>query len=131
MANFYGTGRSNYVRCTDIKKWEEICETYGLTFIQQVYNDKTLVGFTTENTEDGNIPDFDDEDNSVDPLAELAAIMVDGEVLVFQLAGAEKHRYITGYAIAINSKGETVTVNLNDIMEKAKTLGASITPCEY
>jgi hypothetical protein len=46
-------------------------------------------------------------------------------------SGAEKLRYIAGYAVAYNSKGETVSLNLDDIYDKAKSLGTNITTATY
>ena len=43
-------------------------------------------------------------------------------VAIFIDAGSEKLRYIHGCAVAINSKGESVRIMLNDIYELAKQL---------
>ena len=53
---------------------------------------------------------------------ELAEQLVDGEVAVMMEAGAEKLRYVSGWAIAINSKGKRVVVGLDDIYKKAQKL---------
>ncbi len=45
--------------------------------------------------------------------------------------GAEKLRYLTGWAQAINSRGETRTLNLEDIYEIAGPLGEDITAVSY
>ena len=46
-------------------------------------------------------------------------------------AGAEKLRYISGFAFAFNNKGEEITIRLSDIYERAKDLGTNITAAEY
>ncbi len=135
MANFYGTGRSNYVEVTDVEKFKSLCKKFDLEFITEKQGKKTKVGFLT-NSEDGDLPyDIYDEDTEdmieVEPLIEFSHLLKDEEVLVFQFAGAEKHRYITGSSIAINNKQETVRVDLNDILTKAESLGKNITSCEY
>jgi hypothetical protein len=62
----------------------------------------------------------------------VARHLADDEVAIFMEAGAEKHRYVAGNAIAINSKGEIETVFLTDIYEKAKHLSSKpITIAEY
>jgi len=131
MANFYGTGRSNYVEVTDVEKFKSLCEKFDLEFITE----RTKVGFLTK-SEDGDLPYeiWDEEQEKgieVEPLVDFSHLLKDEEVLVFQFAGAEKHRYITGWSIAINNRQETVTVDLNDILTKAESLGKNITACEY
>ena len=46
-------------------------------------------------------------------------------------AGHEKLRYISGYAEAINAKGERRTVSLSDIYGLARELGSNITEATY
>ena len=69
--------------------------------------------------------DFDDF------LEDLTKHLEENEVAIMIECGAEKLRYITGVAYAINSKGETSTINLNDIYEEANLLGNNITAAEY
>lgn len=133
MANYYGTGRSNYVRVSDLEKFKQICIKYGLTFIQ---NKEGLVGFTCEEMEDGDVPAFiydeeTEDDISVDPLKEMSELLLDNEVLVHQTIGNEKMRYVSGYSIAINNKGKFVSIGLDDIYKKAKKLGKNITQAQY
>lgn len=54
-------------------------------------------------------------------LYEAHCLLAEGQVLIHLSAGAEKLRYICGYAEAISWTGESVTVSLDDIYEKAKT----------
>src|SRR5213075_3124435 len=58
-----------------------------------------------------------DEVEGIDLAAELAAHLEDGWVAVLMEAGAEKCRYVAGWALAVNSKGETRHVSLEDIYE--------------
>ncbi|HTE91774.1 MAG TPA: hypothetical protein VK639_22680 [Terriglobales bacterium] len=46
-------------------------------------------------------------------------------------AGAEKCRYVTGWALAVNSKGETRRVSLQDIYDLAGQIGEHVTKAEY
>jgi hypothetical protein len=46
-------------------------------------------------------------------------------------AGAEKLRYIHGYAIAFNNKGETRMIHLTDIYKIAEELGKDVKKAEY
>jgi molybdopterin biosynthesis enzyme len=55
----------------------------------------------------------------------------DEDVAVLMEAGAEKLRYVSGWAVAVNSKGDLVEIGLSDIYEKAKHLGKNITQATY
>jgi hypothetical protein len=55
----------------------------------------------------------------------------DGSVAIIMGAGAEKLRYIHGYAVAFNNKGETEQVHLVDIYKIAEKLGTDIQKAEY
>jgi hypothetical protein len=46
-------------------------------------------------------------------------------------SGSEKLRYITGYAVAFNSDGDVETISLDEIYDRAKSLGNKITKAEY
>lgn len=77
---------------------------------------------------------FDEESN--DPLdlniaEELAEHLQDGSVAVLMEIGAEKLRYLVGEAIAVNSKGESVTVNIESIYDQAAHLGTEIIEATY
>ena len=61
-----------------------------------------------------------DECEDFDLVEELAQHLADGEIAVLVEAGAEKLRYITGDAIAVNSKGEKVAFSLRHIYELAE-----------
>jgi len=55
----------------------------------------------------------------------IAELLVDGEVAIFYEIGNEKLRYLTGYAVAVNNKGERREVSLYSIEEIAKELKAA------
>lgn len=70
----------------------------------------------------------------IDIADELADHLESGSVAVLMEAGSEKHRYVCGYATAVNSNGTVVSLSLVDIYEKArKVFGkkAEITDCSY
>lgn len=52
----------------------------------------------------------------------VAAHLVDDSVAVFMEVGSEKMRYLFGQSVAINSKGEMRTLNIEDILDSAKEL---------
>lgn len=136
MANYYGNSRSNYFKVKDVDKFKEFLNLmYDMEFI----NDSNgRVGFLVTG-EGGSIPcEIWDKENDeytydfdFDKL--LAQHLQDGEVAIYQEVGAEKLRYLVGYSVAVNSKGETAIVNINDIysIAKEKLGGVDVTPVEY
>jgi len=142
MADWYGHARSNYFRVKDQDAFADLCEKWNVTFIIDKDNPE-LVGFICE-TDSGSLPNYrceehEDLEGNIqefdydfdDFLEKLSLHLEEGEIAIMIECGAEKLRYITGVAYAINSKGETVIVSLNDIYEKAKLLGNNITLAEY
>ena len=138
MANYYSSARTNYFRVKDVdafNKW--IKQFSGLETI--VHETEGTVGvlfedgvpfcrWETEKDADGNEHDVDVE---VDFMEELALHLADNEVAILQEAGAEKLRYINGYAIAVNNKGERRQISIDKIYDLAKELGSNITRAEY
>lgn len=61
----------------------------------------------------------------------VARHLIDGDVAVFMEAGAEKQRYISGSAVAVNNRGEVVSLGLDDIYDKAAEMGQSVTHAAY
>jgi hypothetical protein len=73
----------------------------------------------------------DGEVEEIDLAAELSAHLEEGWVAVLMEAGAEKCRYVAGWALAVNSKGETRQVSLQDIYDLARQIGEHVTKAEY
>jgi len=130
MADHCGTARSNYFRVKDKQKFVDWCESLELKPIYQTdrETESELCGFLAE-TEYGLLPVYRDEED-IDFFAELSTHLADGAVGIVMEVGNEKMRYITGFAGAVNSKGEVVCVSIDDIYEKAEKLGNVITMCE-
>lgn len=57
--------------------------------------------------------------------------LVDGDVAVFMEAGAEKQRYVGGSAVAVNNRGDVVSLCLDDIYDKAADMGQTLTQASY
>jgi hypothetical protein len=142
VSDWYGTSRSNYFRVKDIGDFRELCSLWGVEFIQQTERIKgiettspDLVGFTCN----GGLPDHhsdvsegtENEHSFDDFLQELSGLLKEDEVAVMVETGAEKQCYVTGFAIAVNSRGEQVSVSLDSIYELAKPLGKNMTKAEY
>lgn len=110
MADWYGSARSNYFRVKDVDAFRKLCKLWNITLITDESN-PARVGFLRNNN-NGGLPDYrydsesGEEFDFEDFLSELSALLMDDEVAVMVEAGAEKMRYVTGCAIAINSKGD-------------------------
>jgi hypothetical protein len=136
MANYYATFRSNYFRVRDLTEFKNLCESYNLTVLYEK-DGSELVGIASGvDSDDGAMPDMkyneqSDEFEYADLVGDLYPLLLEGEVAVLMEVGAEKLRYVVGYAIAFNNKGETKELGLNQIYDLAKTLGSNCTVAEY
>ncbi len=130
MADYYGQGRTNYVKVKDVEKFKELCDEFNMHFIE---NGNGKVGFYTESEDGGTTifvePDEDESGDIIyngdvqrDILDEVVPLLDDGEVLIFVHNGNEKMRYLGGYSYAINNKGESKSLNINSIFDLAKDL---------
>ena len=120
MANWYGTARSNYFRVTDAEAFVQLAERRGLGVFKTERGADIFAIHSGDSTGDGSWPSYDmDEDSEIDLVRELAEHLPKGQVAVLMEIGAEKLRYLTGVAIAVNHKGRVVEVTLSDIYRKA------------
>jgi hypothetical protein len=131
MANYYGTARTNYFIVKDeltFKAWAKKRHCEVITSVTH----PGMVGLLPNDDCEGTFMSYDSEtDEDLDILDELSKHLKPGSVAILMEAGAEKMRYIAGHATAINHKGKTVFVSIDDIYKKAKKLGTSITECAY
>ncbi len=135
MAEWYGSARSNYFRVKDIDEFRKLCKLWNITLITDEKN-PPRVGFLCENN-NGGLPNYRYEDSECGEefdfdyfLSELSALLMDDEVAVMVEAGVEKLCYVTGCAVAINSKGDKCSISLDEIYERAKAIGENITKAE-
>jgi hypothetical protein len=115
MADWYGFSRSNYFNVNDreqFKDWVEGIEDLGIL----AENDGRFAIYGDRN---GGWPHarYDDEGDGtlIELPRELVAHLAEGEIAVLIEAGAEKLRYITGDAVAVNHRGEQVALSLDTI----------------
>ena len=152
MANFYASARTNYFKVKDNEAFLnalenipdiEVCRQHIPPYNAEgiVPKDFDYGGYAilVADGDYGGFPSqFYDDENDVEIEIDLADLiaehLVDGEVAILMECGAEKLRYVTGWAEAINSKGERMSISLNDIYDIAASLTTSakeITRCEY
>lgn len=144
MANWYGSARSNYVRIADMGGLKRALKPFPGIEIVAEWPGPEVTGDTTggkhallvgEGSEDGGWPSFglmevEDEEGSVyEEEVEFSFIefvmpyVEVGEVLVIMACGAEKLRYLTGFAEAYQRLADGTirdcTVSIDDIYAKA------------
>lgn len=129
MANWYGSARSNYFKVKDAEAFKKEMGNYDV----EVWEKGGMFGLGSA-TEDGNWPGYDAcEDVDIDIPGIVSRHLTEDSIAVFLEVGAEKLRYLTGSATAINHKGMTVNVSINDIYSLAdeKLGGGVLTVAEY
>ncbi len=136
MADWYGISRSNYFAVKNKKKFKDFCKKWNAELITKS-NNKKLVGFIS-NDEYGALPsiNLDEEGPESDFdsfVTELSTHLKEGQVAIMMESGAERARYISGLALAVNHKGETVNISLEDIYKLVEdNFGITdFTHCEY
>lgn len=141
MANYYGQGRTNYFAVKDAEAFKDEMANYPVEVITtEGENGVTLYGLLDSNSDGGGwdwsyVAELEDEDGEIvetdleiDWVEVFARHLVDGWVAILMETGAEKYRYLSGYALAVNSKGESREINLSrDIDKLAREIGETVT----
>ena len=137
MANYYGQARTNYFQVKDLKAWREELSNYPVELIEQKDDDGTIkVGFMDANDDgaglDWQLYDEEGNETEIDWTDLLARHLADNEVAIIMETGAEKYRYLSGWAMAVNNKKETREISLaKDIYTLAQELGENVTGATY
>lgn len=117
MANWYGLGRTNYVRVRDRAALDSWIEQIGVSV--EIFEKGDLIALSGYESDDGDLPSwYEDEDGEEhdDFLGEFVADHLHPEdVLVYMSCGAEKARYASGHASAYMVGKPIVFINLDDI----------------
>jgi hypothetical protein len=120
MANWYGSSRSSYFRVKDCDAFLKWVEKRGLGVFRNSEDVALFAIHSGDSTDGGSWPSYDlESDTEIDLVAELAQHLPKGQVAVLMEIGAEKLRYLTGIAIAVNYKGRAAVVSLDDVYCKA------------
>jgi hypothetical protein len=127
MANYYASCRTNYFKVKDSAAFQEaMSEIPDLDVIEE---EKSFV-ILLDCPDGGGWPSFAYNGEAIDLPVLVSQHLADNSVAVFIEAGAEKLRYICGYAEAINNKGQRRIVDLNSIYTLAGEIGTA-TKAEY
>lgn len=138
MANFYGQTRSNYFAVKNEEAFREEIAKLPVELIEgKKEEDGTqLFGFLDCDQNGGaDIWGVYDEETEeyveVDWAKFFQTHLADDWVAVIVSVGTEKYRYFQGDAVAYNNKGETRSVNIEQIYELASDLGSNRTHASY
>ena len=140
MSNFNGTARSNYFRVKDAESFKQAMGALPDIRVWSRAGPEGAENFAiaSDNPDTGTWPtygynDETDEEIEYDMPTEIAPHLADGEVCILMAAGAEKLRYIGGWAVAFdNTDRPVVRVSLNDIYDMAKVaFGVEPTDASY
>jgi hypothetical protein len=134
MANYYCTARSNYFRVRDYGEFCRVMSQFPDVSVHEREEDGTvcLLAESGDGWPAGYFDEHDEWNEVMDGFPHLVADhLAPGWVAVFMEAGAEKLRYVSGSAVAINAEGEHRQVVLSDIYVLAAELGEHVTPAEY
>lgn len=144
MANYYATSRSNYFQVKDREAFEKAMEPFDVSvhfelraapgdthpksplpddapvapYVCLLWNEGDQAGISHQVWDD-DAADGEGDFVEVDFFQLISSHLVEGSVAVFKEAGAEKFRYVVGYAVAVNHLGETVVINTDDIYAQA------------
>lgn len=132
MANWYGTSRSNYVRVKDVDAALASLEPYNDARKHPTHPDFIMIS----GEDDGAFNTLNYEDDTELDWSEWAKEhLCEGQVLILMEAGAEKLRYVSGWAAAYSWTGESLTISLEDIYKRIQDEWAldmsQVADCSY
>lgn len=127
MANYVGYARSNRFRVRDETAFLDRAEALPAVVARREDGNPERFALLVEEEDDGR-PNWryheeTGDEEEMDLHAELAGHLAEGEVAVLQEVGAEKLRYLVGYAVAVNHRGEKLAVSLDDVYERVRAAG--------
>lgn len=136
MANYYGQTRTNYFAVKDPEAFKQELAKYPVEIITQEKDGVTLYGFLDNDPNGGGSIDeyWDEADGNsveIDWVEVFKRHLADDWIAVIVSSGAEKYRYVSGFALAYNNTGEFVGLDLSDIYTLASHLGTKTTIAEY
>lgn len=122
MANYTATCRSNYFRVKDPEAFKAWTLNYNISVVER---DGPMFAIFGEDPDGAGWPTSrwdEDADNPVDVEfdTELAEHLEEDSIAILMEVGNEKRRYVIGQAIAVNSRNETVYLDLSGIYDLAR-----------
>lgn len=139
MANYYESSRSNYFKVKDLEAFKEDMDKFGgIEIVLGSENDPHRAGRVCLLGTDEYFPSecYDDNGDEIPDMTiekVIAKHLTEDSVFIAMGAGAEKLRYISGWAYAVDCTGELVSISIDNIYElaKAKFGDKEITEAQY
>lgn len=134
MANWQGVARTNYFPVNDPEAFKARMAAIGLEVITGDDLPDTYGLLCSDGGWPNTIPgeDYSDDAEQIDLVAEVASFLTPGSVAVFMESGFERMRYVSGQSLAVNSEGEVLEINLNDIYSLVESKwGTTPSKAEY
>lgn len=124
MANYYAACRTNYFEVKDEDAFIDAMS--NIPNIELGVKENGTYCLLGHDPDGAGWPTYSyneetEEEIEIDLPVLVSKHLVDGAVAIFMESGAEKLRYVIGYAVAINNRGEQVNVGLSDIYDIART----------
>ena len=121
MANYYEQARTNYFKVKDAAKFQDFVDKFcGVELVVQEQTGQYALLFDECGIPCSIYDKETDDFLDVDFPYEVSQHLTDDSIAVFEAVGSEKLRYLCGYAIAVNSKGEREDINISEIYARAK-----------
>ena len=130
MANYYGSARTNYFEVKDKKKFIEALSEISVSVHDGENNTVCILSDEQSWPMWSTDPERTEEEVKLFEGGIVQEYLLDGSVCIYMEIGSEKLRYLVGYAVAFNNRGETEYVSIDDIYDKAILLGNNITIVE-
>lgn len=130
MANYFATARSNEFVVKDIDAFIEALTPYDIGIWVDDPAAKVVSIYSTD-LDDSGWPRYQYDEATDDYLeCDVATVIAphlkeDCVAILFEV-GAEKLRYLIGTAYAINAKGETLTMSLDEMFTAARKIGSDV-----
>lgn len=123
MANYYEKARTNYFKVKDSVAFNSFVSLFNgeIEPVPHEADGTIALLFSEESGVPSSYYDHEAEDwVEIDFVNELAKHLTDDSIAVIEAVGSEKMRYLTGYAVAVNSQGYRLDINLSDIYGRAR-----------
>ena len=133
MANYYSQGRTNYFRVKDEEKFEQRINSIregSNTPVDLIKDERGWCLLFEEGAPTFYYNEETGEERDVDMEGLIRENLADGSVCVMMEIGAEKLRFLDGWSIAFNNKGDRKVVLLDDVYKGIESFG-ECTQCEW
>ena len=129
--SWVGMARTNFFPVRDEPAFRAWAQELELVVIADEHN---RFGVYSK-TDDGGFPTSARGDDEIDFALELSRHLQPGSIAILMEIGNDKARYVSGFAIGVNSEGKRICIDLGDIYSEAgKFFGVeenSITKASY